>query len=163
MHKLPRHRRFCVRRILRAAAVAGPALFVLRSQHAFSADLSWDQVGGGALGGTGTWDVGNTWWDGGADVAWTDGNDAVFAGTAGIVTISGVVAPSSMTFQTTGYRVEGGLVNNMPSITLNSGVTATFASATGTNGFGTTFSLGSGSELVFAPPAVGTAYTYAGM
>ena len=65
-------------------------------------------------GGSGRWTTSSTaayWYDPtanngqGADVAWTDGLDAVFSGAAGTVTISGTVSPASITVETTDYVV----------------------------------------------------------
>ncbi len=74
--------------------------------------LYWDpgQTNGTALGGTGTWDTSTAdWWNGTADVAWsnTAGADAVFAGTGGTVTLgTGSTAPE-LIFTTTGYSLTG--------------------------------------------------------
>jgi autotransporter-associated beta strand protein len=92
-----------------AASFAGVALL---SSPAFAANLSWDQAGGGTLGGTGTWDTAATnWWNGTSDVAWSTntvtGDTAVFAGAAGspIVTLGANINALGLTFSTTGYTV----------------------------------------------------------
>ena len=60
----------------------------------------------------GTWDDDPTnlcWYDpaSNADVAWTDGNEALFANVAGTVTVSAVVSPAAITFDSGGYIVNG--------------------------------------------------------
>jgi len=84
--------------------------------------MTWNGGSGGTAAGDGggTWGVGTTnWWNGGA-VAWSDGNQAVFGagtgnGTAGTVSISGVVKPAGILFQTTGdgnaYTLTGGTLD----------------------------------------------------
>jgi autotransporter-associated beta strand protein len=61
-------------------------------------------------GGSGTWDNSTTnWWHSGSgDIAWSTGGDyAVFAGTAGTVTLGASVGADRMTFNTAGYTVGG--------------------------------------------------------
>jgi autotransporter-associated beta strand protein len=67
---------------------------------------------GNGLGGTGTWDSTSlSWWNGtaGSNQTWNNGNDdgAVFAGTAGTVTLGSAITAGSLTFNTTGYTVAG--------------------------------------------------------
>src|SRR6476646_6671638 len=113
-----RNRKSRINGILRAAAVSVPALLVCSgTMSAMAADLSWDPAGTGPVvsGGSGTWDsTSNFWWNGTSDTAWTDGNAAVFAGTAGTVTLAGPVSATGLTFSTTGYTLTGS------TITLNS-------------------------------------------
>jgi autotransporter-associated beta strand protein len=84
------------------------------------AALYWDadgnaanNTGGVGGGGTGNWNVTSTnkvWYDGvSADVAFTAGGDAVFAGAAGTVTVSGSPAPNKLTISTDGYSFTGNL------------------------------------------------------
>ncbi len=84
---------------------------------AFSAQavqFTWDTNGAAAgTGGTGDWDTTTLNWNAGAN-AWpitgTD-NDAVFGGTAGTVTVQGSgIAVNDLSFTTTGYTIQGGLV-----------------------------------------------------
>ena len=97
----------------------------------------WSAIAGG--GGTGTWTSGGTTWatnTGGAGAGQTQsGSTLIFADTAGTVTVSGGVTVSNgMTFQTTGYDVQGSTVtlagataaNN--TITTDTGVTTTISS-----------------------------------
>jgi hypothetical protein len=103
--------------VVRAAALAAAALCVVAiiSSHALAVTLYWDNdgnpagntvdnFGGTGLGGDGTWDTSSLkWWDGvSSDVAWTDGNDALFYGVQNgpdyTVTQSGNFAPNSITF-----------------------------------------------------------------
>ena len=74
--------------------------------------LYWDpqQTGAEDAGGAGVWTTESDdkyWYDPslGADVAWSDGSDAVFSGAAATVTISGTVSPASITFATDDYLV----------------------------------------------------------
>jgi fibronectin-binding autotransporter adhesin len=90
-----------------------------------AAVYQWDAVAGGdavVQDGTGTWSVaGANWYDRTApinDQNWTDGNDALFgsgaSGTAGKVTVSGTVAPSSLTFEQPfdgNYTLSGGTIS----------------------------------------------------
>lgn len=97
----------------------------------------WSAIAGG--GGSGTWTSGGTTWatnTGGAGAGETQsGSTLIFADTAGTVTVSGGVnVTNGMTFQTTGYDVQGGTItlagaaiaNN--AITAETGVTTTIAS-----------------------------------
>src|SRR5215211_8298573 len=95
---------------------------VLVVSRASAADRYWDSdanatgnaTSGAGLGGSGNWDTSTlNWWDGAAasDIAWTDGNVAIFSGTAGTVTIPGLSATASvitrsatgLVFNTDGY------------------------------------------------------------
>ncbi len=116
--------------LLTLAAALGLAL----TQSATAATLSWTAAGNATLGGTGTWDTASSlWWDGGSAVTWpvsgTD-NDALFAGTAGNVTVdpAGVTA-NDIAFTTTGYILTGSgnitLNGTTPTLTVGSGLTAT--------------------------------------
>ena len=74
--------------------------------------LYWDQAGSGALGGTGTWNLNSTanWWNGAADVTWKDNsatgtNSAIFAGTAGTVTLNTGLSASNLQFTASGYTL----------------------------------------------------------
>ncbi len=78
-------------------------------------DLFWDpNMTGGPAGGTGIWNTtSNFWWNGTADVKWPAVSNmtdrAVFAGTAGVVTIqpAGITA-ASVKFDTVDYHLAGG-------------------------------------------------------
>ena len=92
--------------------VAALGVVAIISSPALAVSLYWDNddnpvgnavniTGGTGLGGTGTWDTSSLkWWDGvSSDVAWTDGNDALFYGNASYtVTQSGNFNPNSLTF-----------------------------------------------------------------
>ena len=109
--------------------------------------LNTNPITGGAYwaadpagGGSGTWTAAGTTWatnTGGAGAGQTQSSaNLVFADTAGTVTVSGGVSASNgMTFQTTGYAVQGSgtitlvgaaLANN--AITTDAGVTTTISS-----------------------------------
>jgi fibronectin-binding autotransporter adhesin len=90
---------------------------------------TWDPAGGtGSVGGGGTWDTQTGNWDinGNAGYAWTNGNDAIFAGTtAGTVTVApGGVSVEVATFNTSGYVLTGD-----PITLVNNGVNPEFHSA----------------------------------
>ncbi|MEO5716092.1 MAG: autotransporter-associated beta strand repeat-containing protein [Luteolibacter sp.] len=123
----------------RAAQLTAIA-FSMVSPSLWAGSLTWDgsnTANGVADGGTGTWNANSTanWWNGASDVVWpntgTD-NDAVFANTAGTVTISGGVTANDLTFSTTGYTLAGStltLNGTTPTITVtNSPDTATISS-----------------------------------
>lgn len=86
--------------------VAGPAS---------GATLYWDggttsiagNGNGASDGGVGTWDLTLLNWDAGTSphVAWTAGNDAVFGGTAGAVTLGAAVSANSLTFSSGSYNI----------------------------------------------------------
>ena len=73
--------------------------------------LYWDPsqtASGTGSGGTGTWDTSTAnWFNGTSDVAWTNAYDpvAVFAGSAGTVTLGTGITASSAHFSTSGYTV----------------------------------------------------------
>ena len=82
--------------------------------------LYWDpqQSGGTNLGGSGTWVNGGStacWYNpsSGLDVTWnnSNGDTAVFSGTAAGVTVSGTVSAGSLQFQATNYSLSGGTLS----------------------------------------------------
>jgi autotransporter-associated beta strand protein len=111
--------------------------------------IAWSQLGAAALiwdgngttapnpnGGGGTWDTNNstTWWDGATNVVWPApggaDDDAVFANTAGTVTIAGAggVTANDLTFITSGYVLNGTGLNftgTDSKVTNDAGITAT--------------------------------------
>ena len=86
---------------------AGPAV-----THA-QTTLTWDPGLSGGSGGTGTWNLTTAnWYNGTADVKWTDTSaigtiPAVFAGTAGTVTLNTSLSASNLLFNTSGYNLSG--------------------------------------------------------
>ena len=76
-----------------------------------AADYFWDANGAAAgTGGTGTWATANTWRDGSATgtlLSWTDGNAAVFAGTAGLTTAAAPVNPTELRFAASNHNLIG--------------------------------------------------------
>ena len=97
-------------------------------------------------GGSGSWDTysSNWWFGGGTDVAFsTAGDNAVFAGTAGTVTINTSVLANAITFNTPGYSIGG------------SG-TLSF------NGSTTTITIPSGTPTYFNGLLAGSGYTLTG-
>ena len=115
------------------------SLAALLATHTAHATLEWDGSdtgSSGAQGGLGTWDMNSTanWWDGFGDTLWPDSgtdNDAVFGGTAGIVTVASVTA-NDLTFSTHGYTLSSStltLNGTTPTITTDPGVATTISSA----------------------------------
>lgn len=100
-----------------------------------AASLTWDGADTtttGAQGGSGIWNVNSNvnWWDGSANVVWpalggTD-DDAVFAGTAGTVTLGSDITANDLTFNTTGYTISG-----PQTLTLNGAATSNMTTGTG--------------------------------
>ena len=92
------------RSAVRAAAVAVLAMAV----PAFTATLTWDPTltNSTAGGGAGTWDktLAN-WHNGVADVAWTDGNTAVFANSGGAVPLGVPISALNLQLTGTGYTI----------------------------------------------------------
>ncbi len=79
-----------------------------------AASLEWKGLATGLTGGTdATWNTDTTanWWDGAATVTWPAlggiDDDAIFAGTAGTVTIAGGVTANDLSFTTAGYTISG--------------------------------------------------------
>ena len=147
------------------------ALLSLRS--ACAGTLYWDTDGsttansastGANLGGSGNWSIVDAnWWDTslGTPQVWSDGNDAVFWGTAGVVTLS-TVSANTVTFRTTGYSANSGTITMLGAASFNvdSGITAIIASTiSGTN---TLLKLGLGTLILTNPANSNTANTVAG-
>jgi autotransporter-associated beta strand protein len=109
--------------------------------------MYWDNDGSAAgsyvatgtgLGGSGTWNTSSRkWYTGGTEVAWVGGNDAVFSGTAGTVTLAAGQSVHSLTFKTSGYLLTASTITLVgSSITVDSGVEASIGSAVaGSAGF----------------------------
>jgi autotransporter-associated beta strand protein len=88
---------------------------------------------GGATGTSNTWNTTTANWTGSGTLWPTSGsdNDAVFAGTAGTVTIASAVTANDLTFNTNNYIVSGGtltLNGTTPTITTANSVGATISS-----------------------------------
>ncbi len=102
--------------------------------------LTW---GAGGAGGTGTWNTTATntdWYNGTANVPWTNGDNALFAGTAGTVTISGSVNANQLTFSTAGYTVQGAFLDGSSSgLTVETDADATISASIFSGGSTTPF------------------------
>jgi fibronectin-binding autotransporter adhesin len=110
-------------------------------------DLYWS-ANGSTLGGSGTWDTSTGQWssDGSApfSTVWDNGNNdtAIFGGTAGTVTNSGVTV-GGLTFSTAGYTITGsaltfgtaGIITNAVDATISSPIAGSVAITK--NGIGT--------------------------
>jgi len=102
-----------VRAALLPAAIASVISGAVCSSSLAQISLYWDGDGTGTVGGgTGTWSTSAARWSttstGNTYAAWTNGNSASFANTAGTVTISGGVTVNDLTFGVSGYTVTGG-------------------------------------------------------
>ena len=137
-----------------AMVISMTALAVSPSVHA--ANRYWDggtaniaTTGDGASGGTaGNWDTTLTNWDQGsglAHVAWSNAaqDTAIFAGTAGTVTLTAPVTAAALTFTAAGYTVAG----TSPNILTLGGTSATITTST----LATT-----GTTTISAPIALGS-------
>jgi autotransporter-associated beta strand protein len=99
------------RGLVSASFTAGLLLAV---QQAAATTFNWDPglTPATASGGDGTWNTTNTnWSNGSTDVAWpnvlTNDDKAVFAGTAGTVTVSSGLNVGGIQFDTSGYTISG--------------------------------------------------------
>ena len=128
-----------LRIVLLAALAASPAL---------AGDRYWDanQTATGS-GGTGVWNLGNLFWSnnssdtlGPYNQPWSNGDNAIFAGTAGTVTLGAPITANAITFNTSGYTISGAGANVLtlggatPTVTVNSGtstISAVIAGAAG--------------------------------
>ena len=109
------------------AASSAPVTFAITPVTLYwDPNLSRSTSGGGS----GTWadQSAAVWYDPAAqkDIAWCDGNQAVFAGGAGTVTISGSVSATLLQFLSTGYVIQSGTL----SLTGGTGIDVEAASAT---------------------------------
>ncbi|MDZ4289237.1 MAG: autotransporter-associated beta strand repeat-containing protein, partial [Prosthecobacter sp.] len=97
--------------------------FVLWSVQVRGAPFSWD-------GNSGDWNIANPQWNGGTLWVNDGAGDAIFGGTPGTVTATIPINLNSLTFNSSGYLVQGSSLNMaFPSITVtNLGDTATVAS-----------------------------------
>ena len=69
-----------------------------------------------AAGGTGTWNTANAWIQptaSGTSATWSDGNNAVFAGTAGTVTLDASKSTTGTYFNTQGYILQAGATSTL--------------------------------------------------
>ncbi len=121
-------------------AALGLTVVAMASMTASGASLTWDADGTPpASGGAGAWDVNTSalWHDGSADVVWPASgmdNDAVFANTAGTVSLAaGGATVNDLTFNTTGYVIQNNTLTfngSTATLTVGSGLSATISSLT---------------------------------
>lgn len=108
----------------------------LMGYSAQAATTTWDSNGAttGVTDGSGTWNAtGALWWNGASDAAWTAGNDAVIGngnGEAGKVTVSGLLAVNTITFNAPGsgnytLAASSGTVALAAGLTVNNDTTLT--------------------------------------
>ena len=156
-------------RFLPFLAFAGISVFSISAAYSQSsifwdggvADIAGDGNGASA-GGTGTWNTTLLNWDAGASphVAWNNSNNdtAVFAGTAGTVTLGTGITAGGLTFNTNGYIITGSTLTlagtSTPVVNVSTGTTTISSDIAGTNGFEKT----GGGTLILS----GTNNTYSG-
>jgi autotransporter-associated beta strand protein len=110
------------------------ALIIAATATLDAATYTWNGSStGGATGTSNNWDTTSANWTGTATIWPASGsdNDAVFAGTAGTVTISSGVTANDIAFNTNSYTVSGGtltLNGTTPTITTPTGIGATISS-----------------------------------
>jgi len=160
----PRHARFCF-----AAALA--ATVTLQFPSRTQAMLFWDAdetaagnntATGAGLGRSGAWGSASNWFNGASDVPWTAGSDAVFSGTAGVVTLGAPQSAASLAFKSNGYNVTGSTLTMESPTTfqVDAGVTATIASKIA--GSATMIKTGAGTLFLANSSNINTANTTAG-
>lgn len=115
----------------------------LYAAPSFSADRYWDVNGGSAgSGGTGTWDTSLTYWNAANDgvagpfSAWNNAaiDNAVFAGSPGLITLGGPITVNNLTFNLAGYTLTGGtltLAGTTPTIAGAATINSTIAGTAG--------------------------------
>jgi autotransporter-associated beta strand protein len=102
--------------------------------------LDWDPNAGtpGAQGGTGNWLTTITpWLTGGTNQSWVDGAEAIFGGTAGLVTLDSAATANRLTFNTAGYTLQGAgtlTLAGSAGIFVNAATATIALSMAGTNG-----------------------------
>jgi autotransporter-associated beta strand protein len=105
-----------------------------------AASLTWDTDGSTtiATGGAGSWNTSGLNWDNaGSFVAWnnSNGDSAIFGGTAGTVTLGEAITVNNLTFNTASYTIAGGGFGLTVNGTITNSVVATItASIAGSNG-----------------------------
>lgn len=136
--------------------LSGIWLFIPLISGAQAADSYWDTAPNNAsiTGGTGTWNASNTNWTNATDsapgVIWVSGNTAVFAGTAGAVTVSGTQQIGGLTFNSAGYTIIGGVLDlNGAGAVLSATGSAAISSAIIDSGGGGTVTISTGTINLF--------------
>jgi fibronectin-binding autotransporter adhesin len=134
------------------------AVILLAVQSSPAATFSWDPGGtkSSSGGGAANWNTSSAYWfNGTKDVDWTTGNDAVFGGTAGIVTVKSGISVNNLVFNTSGYTLSSGtLTVTGGSVTVASG-NATISSVIG--GTPNITKLGAGSLILSSTLDLGAA------
>jgi autotransporter-associated beta strand protein len=146
--------------ICTAAAVIAPG--VQAATFSWDADAAYNN---GTLGGTGTWDTTTANWDNAStDTTWTTntitGDTALFAGTAGTVTLGAAINALGLQFTTTGYTIAGANTlslgtGGIDASTLTSGTT-TISATTVNIGAAQSWNVGSGSTLAVSSLLTGS-------
>lgn len=126
-----------------------PLIYFGMSQYAIADTLYWDGVdttsgNGSPVGGSGNWNTSTNWTSdasGTTNQAWGSGDNAVFGGTGGTVTLDSAQSVGDITFSTDGYRLTRApytpvsFANAVNSYTVtNAGDTATIEAVVGMSG-----------------------------
>lgn len=126
------------------AAVLAALLAMQAPAHA--ADKYWDANRTSVnLGGSGTWDLTNTFWDSAGDgvsgpyAAWDNSaiDNAIFSGVAGTVTLGAPITAHNLVFNTSGYMLTGNtltLAGSTPTIAVNAGTATVDSVLAGSGG-----------------------------
>lgn len=99
-----------MKRIITAAIILFSANFMVGASSA--AELFWDGDGFAPLGGNGIWNTSSAnWWNGSGYQAWSNsnGDDAVFGTTGGIVGLPSPISVHDVKFLASGYSLQGSL------------------------------------------------------
>src|SRR5262245_25916328 len=115
----------------RRKALALAVASLLAGKSLCAATLSWDPDGAGPnVGGTGAWNTSSAFWtaNGVNFVTWSNANpdNAIFDGTAGVVSLGANITAGTLRFNTDGYTIDlsaGSFATN-GSISLAAGVNA---------------------------------------
>ena len=136
----------CAGRLLGARVLPLAVLAGLAASPARALDLYWDPNSENTgQGGDGTWNLNDTFWNSDDDGvtgpfrAWDNGapDNAIFAGTAGTVTLGDPITAGSLTFDTNAYTLTGGtltLGGAAPMITVTTGTSTIASSIAGSAG-----------------------------
>ena len=145
------------------AAVIGAAHGATFLRWDPDATAAGNSASGAGLGGAGVWNAANTnWWDGLADTIWNSSASAVFAGTAGAVTLGSPITAANLLFSASGYSLAGNTLTlgNDAIINLDDGaggaVNTTIGSTLTGGGAGMQLN-GNGGTLTVTGPASGLA------
>jgi len=130
-----------------------------------AANRYWDgtDTTANADGGNGTWNTGITPnWDtaavAGANGTWANGDIAIFGGPAGTVSVSGGVATSGLTFDSSGYLVQNGTLTFSTNSTITTNADGTISSSLAFSGGSYVLTTGTGKLTLSGTANLGQFY-----